>query len=183
MNRLRAKLIHYYLINRNKDRKKGDKGFTLLELLIVIVILGIISAIALPGLLNQVSKAKETEAKQNLSTFNKYQQVYFLENSQFTDKFDLLAMGNLTDANSETQYYDYELEQFIADTRIKIRASPKDNNLREYSAGIRKEINSIGIPVMINLACRNNKSGVSNLSINIVDGTCTNGEKLYGNGV
>ena len=183
MKGLKGKLIQYYLINGNNNHKKNNNGFTLLELLIVVVILGILSAIAIPSLINQASKAKETEAKQNLSSFNKYQQIYYLENSQFTNSFDALAMGNITDANSETKYYNYQLEEFIANTRIKIRAVPKDVNLREYMAGIRRELNQIDLPIIINLACRNNKPGVSNLSINIIGGTCTNGEKLYGNGV
>ena len=40
-----------------------EKGFTLVELMIVIVIVGILSAVALPNFLSQTSKAKATEAK------------------------------------------------------------------------------------------------------------------------
>merc|ERR1712224_1087498 len=38
-----------------------EKGFTLVELMIVIVIVGVLSAVALPNFLNQTSKAKATE--------------------------------------------------------------------------------------------------------------------------
>lgn len=181
MKGIKAKLIQYYLIKNNKTQK--NRGFTLLELLIVVVILGILSAIAVPSFLNQASKAKETEAKQNLSTFNEYQQIYYLENTRFSNSFDALAMGNLTDANPETKYYQYQLEEYDANTKIKIRAVPKSSDLREYMAGIRKETNSLGIPIIITLGCKNNDPGASNLSINIINGTCSNGEKLYGNGV
>lgn len=181
MNGFKTKLIQYYLA---KGRAKKNKGFTLLELLIIVIVLGILSAIAIPSLLGQVAKAKETEAKQNIATFNKYQQIYYLEKSRFTDNFNALAMGNLSGStNSETKYYNYQLEQFDANVRIKIRAIPKELNLREYKGGIRRDVSAIGIPVIITLACRNNDIGVSNLSISIVDGTCNNGEKLYGNGV
>ena len=51
------------LINRKKGRNLLEKGFTLVELMIVIVIVGILSAVALPNFLSQTSKAKATEAK------------------------------------------------------------------------------------------------------------------------
>ncbi|MDJ0727217.1 MAG: type IV pilin-like G/H family protein [Prochloraceae cyanobacterium] len=184
MNGAKAKLIQYYLnVLHKNNNKKNSKGFTLLELLIVVVILGIISAIAIPSFLNQAAKAKETEARQNISTFNKYQQLYYLENTSFANSFNALAMGNITDINSETKYYEYRLEEYVATTRIKIRAVPKDPGVREYMAGVRRELNAVNVPVIINVACRNRVAGVSNLSINIFNGTCgSNGDKLYGNG-
>ena len=55
----------------NKEKNLLQKGFTLVELMIVIVIVGILSAVALPNFLSQSTKAKATEAKSDISAIIK----------------------------------------------------------------------------------------------------------------
>jgi prepilin-type N-terminal cleavage/methylation domain-containing protein len=85
------------------SKKKGNEGFTLIELLVVIIIVGVLAAIALPSFLNQIGKARGSEAKSNIGTINRAQQGYRLENNIFAS-----TLTNL-DAKISGKFYTYNL--------------------------------------------------------------------------
>ena len=57
MTNLKSKM-QLALLNKKKLRKLNQKGFTLVELLIVVVVLGVLSAVALPNFLGANDRAK-----------------------------------------------------------------------------------------------------------------------------
>ena len=63
----------------------GRAGFTLIELLIVMAILSIIAAIAIPSFLGQRRKAAQTEAKTNLESMRMLQEQFIVEDGSYTD--------------------------------------------------------------------------------------------------
>jgi type IV pilus assembly protein PilA len=59
--------------------RKSKKGFTLIELMIVVAIIGILAAIAIPNFLRFQLKAKTSEAKVNLAAIRTAEESYLAE--------------------------------------------------------------------------------------------------------
>lgn len=64
------------------------KAFSLPELLVVLVIIGILVLIALPNLMPLISKAKSVEAQQQLIFLHSLQQSYFFTHSKYASSLD-----------------------------------------------------------------------------------------------
>ncbi len=62
---------------------KNRKGFTLIELMIVVAIIGILAAIAIPNFLKFQAKSKQSEAKTNLKGIYTAETGYFGENNSY----------------------------------------------------------------------------------------------------
>jgi len=56
--------------------RKNQKGFTLVELMIVVVIIGILAALAIPRFMRATTKSKQSEAKQILKQIYTMQHAY-----------------------------------------------------------------------------------------------------------
>jgi len=74
---------------------KSEKGFTLIELMIVVAIIGILAAIAIPNFLSYQKKAKTSEAKTNLGAIRTSEESYRAENDVYLSCADSPA-GNPT---------------------------------------------------------------------------------------
>ncbi len=72
------------------------KGFTLIELLIVVVIIGILAAIAIPKFANTKSKAYITAMKSDLRNLVTAEEAFFSDSSKYTTQVALLKFQNST---------------------------------------------------------------------------------------
>jgi prepilin-type N-terminal cleavage/methylation domain-containing protein len=62
------------------NRAKGYQGFTLIELMIVVAIIGLLAAIAIPKFANLVIKAKEASIKGKLGCLRSAVSIYYADN-------------------------------------------------------------------------------------------------------
>merc|ERR1711907_20669 len=102
MTSLNSKL-QLAVLNRKKSRNLLEKGFTLVELMIVIVIVGVLSAVALPNFLGQQTKAKITEATSKISSILKASHAEYTYSGLEADAV-AAALTESTNANKAGVY-------------------------------------------------------------------------------
>jgi len=86
---------------------KKNKGFTLIELMIVVAIIGVMSAIAFPSYDSYMKKSRRADAKVGLSKLADKQERFYLQNNTYTNSF--AAAGLNTSNASEEGYYSFAI--------------------------------------------------------------------------
>jgi len=67
-----------------KEMEMNKKGFTLVELLITVAIIGILAAIGIPAYIGQQKNAARTEAYSNLQNLRLLEEQFYAENGVYT---------------------------------------------------------------------------------------------------
>lgn len=81
-----------------------NKGFTLIELMVTIVIAGIIAAVAVPKIFGQIAKARASEIYSAVGTYIHLQDTY---NSQYTDSIgSWITIGYTMRSNENFKYFE-----------------------------------------------------------------------------
>jgi type IV pilus assembly protein PilE len=109
-------------INQKKDGKMntlkaGQKGFTLVELMIVVAIIGILASIAIPAYTDYTKKGKAAEATGNLADLRVKMEQYFQDNRTYVG-------GNCT-PTSGAKYFTYACSVAPSATAYTLKATGK----------------------------------------------------------
>ncbi|MGQ0827053.1 MAG: prepilin-type N-terminal cleavage/methylation domain-containing protein [Bacteroidota bacterium] len=101
----------------------GLKAFTLMELLIVLIIIGILVLLALPNLMPLISKAKSTEAQLQLEHIHTLEKSYFYLHSKYSNNFTDISFehSKLTTQGGNANYQVEVVE--ASNTAFKARAT------------------------------------------------------------
>jgi len=82
------------LLNKDEQMRSSKDGFTLIELLIVVVIIGILAAIAIPKFSSTREKAYTASIRSDLRHVANLQESYFAEHHQYTTSTSALGFSD-----------------------------------------------------------------------------------------
>ncbi len=91
----------------------NTKGFTLTELLVTVVILGVLVSVAMPQYMRSVERSRATEAMSAIKSINDAIYVYYSDKETCPDKFSKLAISlpaaNLQTSSITTDFFTFTL--------------------------------------------------------------------------
>ncbi len=121
--------------------KQASKGFTLIELMIVVVIVGILASIALPAYQDSVRKSKRATAQGDLMSFANAMERYFTTNGVYTGATAATIYAATSPSDGGTA--NYNLSVVAGDTTFTLTATAvssqiEDGNMQLTSTGVRR---------------------------------------------
>lgn len=102
------------------------RGFTLIELMVVVAIVGILAAIAYPSYQAYVRAANRSAAQQYMLEISSRQQQYLLDNRQYATTLSALGMATVPDtvAGKYTVDFNPAVDNTATPPRFTIEATP-----------------------------------------------------------
>lgn len=107
-----------YLIPQTKQ------GFTLIEMMVVVVLIGILAAIAYPSYIEYITRSNRTEGMALLNDAAARQERYFAQNTVYITDTDHISSLGLS-ATSTSGYYQLEVDKKEGDGGYTLTAKPQ----------------------------------------------------------
>ena len=89
----------------------SSKGFSLVELMIVVVIIGILAAVTIPAYFNHILRTRQSDAYHNLLDIKAAQEMYYSLENEYADNGALVSSNTFTKLLSfqyaDTEYFSY----------------------------------------------------------------------------
>lgn len=111
---------------KSKMRTRQKNGFTLIELMVVVVIVSILASIAYPSYLNSVMKSRRADAKSALLQNAQFMERTYTANNTYQPGGAAPTLPiTATPVDTATKYYDIALDNTLSDTTFRLTATPK----------------------------------------------------------
>jgi type IV pilus assembly protein PilE len=106
--------------------KSRQRGFTLLELMIVVVVVAILAAVAIPTFLDQLRKSRRSDAMRGLSDLQMREERWRASNATYASSMDVLlgSAAATTSYNNGSAYYSFSISG-TSGTGFTVNATPK----------------------------------------------------------
>lgn len=140
-------------------KKKKKKGFTLIEMLVVVLIIGVLSAIAFPIYTRAVEKSRAANPMANLSAIAKAQNARMLATYHYTNDMNNLDISLIDESSGEratggsfdTEYFTYRV---YGDDRGVATATRKNaTGEKQYELSVNYGTGQIFCRPMTNKTC------------------------------
>jgi type IV pilus assembly protein PilA len=124
--------------------KRNEAGFSLVELMIVVGIIGILASLAMPKMQIFMAKARQSEAKGLLSNVYALQQSYYTENSQYAAMADIAQIGYVASTDAKRMY---DITAMTGGASLSATADLRDGTNKPLCAGVTSDpwtVNELG---------------------------------------
>lgn len=136
---------------------RAPQGFTLIELMVVILVIGVLATMVWPTIFHQIAKARQARALTAIGTINRAQHDFFYERGRFSNDMAELGFAYLS---RDDKHYSYGLEAADSQNKkIKVKARPATQDaLRGYTGVVYVNQDSQGNRVLSSLVCQGDVS-------------------------
>lgn len=161
-------IIGGIMFNALKIRKSklGNKGFTLIEILIVVMVLGILAMVIIPQITVSTTDAKESTLTTNLSALRSSIELYYHQhNNVYPGYFTVAGDPTVSDATTGAVSFVTQLTQF---TNVKGETSTTKTDVFKYGPYLKSstlptnpfnDLNSVVIDATIDVITTRTVSG------------------------
>ena len=142
----------YCFARRRDAAARHEHGFTMIEMIIAVLIIGILAAVSIPAYLQSIERAEEKEAITILNIIHHAQKMYYYD---YKDRFshdpsllsyapDIVTLQDYEDIPDSDAHWDYFISSAGADT-FEATATPNDTSAYNRTVAI-DETGAISYP-------------------------------------